>query len=182
MLELYCNFLTRFRDVTKFEVLEMDTSSLYLALADKELEYCDRPEMKTERQRLLSKDCRDSFTAGASGKYFPRKCYDKHKEQDKREPGLFKEEFGCTEMLCLCSKTYCCYDVVSKDFIFSCKCITKCLLEQSGDGPLDKYRRVLDEKVIVTSINRGSRTNNHTVATFEQMKKRLSPFYRERIV
>ena len=48
MLELYYNFFTRFCDVNKFEELEMDTDSLYLALAEKELEDCIRPEMKAE--------------------------------------------------------------------------------------------------------------------------------------
>ena len=37
MLELYYNFLERFCDVNKFEELEMDTDSLYLALSEKEL-------------------------------------------------------------------------------------------------------------------------------------------------
>ena len=31
MLELYYNFFTKFCDLTKFEELEMDTDSLYLA-------------------------------------------------------------------------------------------------------------------------------------------------------
>ena len=35
-LELYCNFFGRFCDVNMFEVLEMDTDSLYLALSEKE--------------------------------------------------------------------------------------------------------------------------------------------------
>ena len=48
MLELYYNFFTRFCDVKNFEELEMDTDSLYLALAEKELEDCIRPEMRTE--------------------------------------------------------------------------------------------------------------------------------------
>ena len=34
MLELYYNFFTRFCDLNKFEELEMDTDSLYLALAE----------------------------------------------------------------------------------------------------------------------------------------------------
>ena len=38
LLELYYNFFTRFCDLNKFEELEMDTDSLYLALAAKELE------------------------------------------------------------------------------------------------------------------------------------------------
>ena len=48
MLELYYNFFTRFCDVNKFEELEMDTDSLYLALAAKEMVVCIRPEKRAE--------------------------------------------------------------------------------------------------------------------------------------
>ena len=182
MLELCYNFFTRFCDVNKFEKLEMDTDLLYLALAKKELEDCIRPEMRAEWQTLRSNDRVDSFTADAVANFFPRTCCVKHKQHDKREPGLFKEEFRCTEMLCLCSKTYCCYDVTSNKLKFSSKGLNKRVLEQSGDGPLEKYRRVLNDKVNVTSNNRGFRTNNHFVATYEQVKKSLSYFYPKRIV
>ena len=47
-LELYYNFFTKYCDVNKFEEVEMDTDSLYLALAEKELEACIRPEMRAE--------------------------------------------------------------------------------------------------------------------------------------
>ena len=109
--------------------------------------------MRAEWQRLRSKDCVDSFTADAVANFFPRTCCVKHKQHDKRQPGLFKEEFRCTEMLCLCSKTYCCYDVTSNKPKFSSKGLKKRVLKQSGDGPLEKYRRVLNEKVKVTSNN-----------------------------
>ena len=71
MLELYYNFFTRFCDVNKFEVSEMDTDSLYLALAENELEDCIRPEMRAEWQRLRSNDCVDTFTADAVANFFP---------------------------------------------------------------------------------------------------------------
>ena len=176
LLELYYNFFTRFCDVNQFEELEMDTDSLYLALAEKELEDCIRPEMRAEWQRLRSNDCVDNFLAHAVA------CCVKHKQHDKREPGLFKEEFRCTEMLCLCSKTYCCYDVTSNKPKFSSKGLNKRVLEESSDGPLEKYRRVLNELVNVTSNNRGFRTNNHSVATYEQVKKGLSYFHPKRNV
>ena len=89
ILELYYNFFTRFCDVNKLEELEMDTDSLYLALAEKELEDCIRPKIRTEWQRLRSNDCVDSFTADAVANFFPKTCCVKHKQQDKREPGLF---------------------------------------------------------------------------------------------
>ena len=121
MLELYYNFFTRFCDVNKFEELEMDTDLLYLALTEKELEDCIRTEMRAEWQMLRSNDCVDTFTADALANFFPRTCCVKHKQHDKREPGLFKEEFRCTELLCLCSETYCCYDVASNKLKFSSK-------------------------------------------------------------
>ena len=162
MLELYYNFITRFRDVNKFEELEMDTDSLYLALAEKELEDCIRPEMRTEWQRLRSNDCVDNFTTDAVANFLPRTCCVKQKQHDKREPGQFKEEFRCTEMLCLCSETYCCYDVTSIKLKFSSKGLNKRVLEESGDGPVEKYRRVLNGTVKVTSNKRGVQTNNHS--------------------
>ena len=182
ILELYYNFFTRFCDVNKFEELEMDTDSRYLALAEKELEDCIRPEMRAEWQGLRSNDCVDNFTADAVANFFPRTCCVKHKQHDKREPGLFKEDFSCTEMLCLCSKTYCCYDVTSIKLKINCKPVNKRVLEQSGEGPLEKYRRVSNEMVNVTSNNKGFRSNNHSVATGEQVKKGLSCFHPKRIV
>ena len=182
MLELYYNFFTRICDIQNFEELEMDTDSLYLALAQKELEDCIRPETRAELQRLRSIDCVDTFTADGVAKFFPRTCFVKYKQHDKREPGLFKEEFRCTEMLCLCSKTYCCYDVTSNENKFSSKGLNKRVLEQSGDRPLEKYRRVLNKKVNVTSNNRGFRTNNHSVATYEKVKKGLCYSYPKEIV
>ena len=182
MLELYYNFITRFCDVNNLEELEMDTDSPYLALAEKEQEDCIRPEMGAEWQRLRSNDCVDTFTADAVANFFPRTCCVKHKQHDKREPGLSKEEFRCTETLCLCSKTYCCNEVTSKKPKFSNKGLNKRVLEQSDDGPLEKNRRMLNEKVNISSNNRGYRTKNHSVATYEEVKKGLSYFFPKRIV
>ena len=52
----------------------MDTDSLYLALAEKELEDYIRPEMRAEWQRLRSDDCVNSFTADDLANFFPRTC------------------------------------------------------------------------------------------------------------
>ena len=153
--------------VGKLEELEMDADSLYLALAEKELEECVKPEMRAEWQRLRSNDCVDSFTAGAVANFFPRTWSVKHKQHDKRERSLFRGEFRCRDMLCLCSETYCCYDVTSNKIEFSGKGLYKHVLEQSGNGPLERYRRVVNEMVNVISDNRGLRTNNHFVATDE---------------
>ena len=70
-------------------------------------------------------------------------------------------------MLCLCSKTYCCHDSKS---------------QESGDEPMSKYRQVLDEAVNLKSMNRGFKTINHAVVTYEQTKKGLGCFYPKREV
>ena len=73
--------------------------------------------------------------------------------------------------------TYCCFDNKSDKFKFSSKGVNKGV---SGDGPMSKYRRVLDEAIILTSTIRGFRTINHMVATYEQTKKGISYFYPKR--
>ena len=140
------------------------------------------PEKRAEWDQLRSKDCTDSFTGNATDNFFPRTCCIAHKKHDEREPGIFKEEFRCAEMFCLCSKTYCCYDKQAIKYKFSSEGLNKRTLEDFGDGPMSKYRKVLEEAVSVASTNKGFRTIQHRVATFEQTKKRLSYFYPKRIV
>ena len=65
---------------------------------------------KVEWELMRTKDCKVDFTANATTNFFPRTCCAEHKKHDKREPGLIKEEFRSTEMLCLCSNNYSCYD------------------------------------------------------------------------
>ena len=86
-------------------------------------------------------------------------------------------------MLCLFSKTYCCYDKQTNKHNFSSEGLNKRTLEDCGDGgPMSKYRKMLEESVNVTSTNRGFRTYQHSVATYGQTKKSLSYFYPKRIV
>ena len=182
MLELYYKFFKKFCDTEKYEELEMDTDSLYLALSEENLEDNILPEKRNEWEAIRSRDYTDSFTANATGNFSSRTCCSAHKEHDKREPGLFKEEFRCTETLCLCRKTYCCYDRKSNKYKFSSKGLNKRTLEDGGDGPMTKYRKVLEEAVNVTSTKRGFQTMKHSVATYKQTKKRLSYFDPKRLV
>ena len=160
----------------------MDTVSLYLTLYEKEWYDCSREESIIEWELLGTEDCKDDFTANAITKFFPRTCCTEHKKQDKREPGPFKEHFRCTEMLCFCSKTYCCYDSNSNKYKFSNKGLNKRTLEDCGDGPMTKYRKVLDKVMNVTSTHGSFQTVHHSVVFCEQTKKRLSYFYPKRFV
>ena len=174
MLELYYNFCKNFCDTEKYGELETDTDSLYLALLEENLEDIILPEKGNEWEAIRLRDCTDSFTENATGNFFPWTCCTAHKKHDKRESGLFKENFSCSEMLCLCSKTYCCYDRMSNKYKFSSKWLNKRTLEDCGDGPMSKYRKVLAEALNVSSTNRGFRAMKYSVATYEQTKKGLS--------
>ena len=160
----------------------MDTNSLFLAPSEENLEDIILPEKTNEWEAISSRDCTDSFTAKATSNFLPRTCCTAHKKHDKREPGLLKEEFKCLEMLCLCSKTYCCYDRKSSKYKLSSKGLNKRTLEDCGDGPMSKYRKVLEEAVNVTLTNRGFRTLKQSVATYGQTKKGLCYFYPKRLV
>ena len=155
MLELYYNSIKKFCDTAKYEEFEMDTDSLYLALTEKNSEDFILPVKRNKWEAIRSRDCTDSLTANATGNFFPKTCCTAHKKHDNREPGLFKEEFRCSEMLCFCSQTYCCYDRKSNEYKFCSKRLNKRTLEDCGDGPMSKYRNVIEEAVNVTSTNRG---------------------------
>ena len=62
----------------------MDNHSIYLALAEKELEDCMRPEMKAEWEQRQSKVSTDCFTADAVEISFLQLCCDKITKHDKR--------------------------------------------------------------------------------------------------
>ena len=97
----------------------MDTDLLYLALAEEVLCDCFRPDKTASRAKIRDIDCIDSFKADTKSIFFPRATCSIHRKLDKREPGLFKEELRCTIILCLCSKTYCCYNNKSDKLNFS---------------------------------------------------------------
>ena len=95
MLKLNYNFFKKFCDTHKYEELEMDTDSFYLALSEENLKDVILPEKRTEWDELHSNDCSHNFTSNATDSFFPRTCCNAQKKHDKREPGLFKEEFRC---------------------------------------------------------------------------------------
>ena len=182
MLEFYYNFFKKFSDTEKQEELGMDTDSLCLALSEGNLEDIILPEKRNDWEALRSRDCIDSLFANATDNFFPRTCCAAHTKHDKREPGLFIEEFRRSDMLCLCSKTYCCYDRKSNKYKVSSKGLNSRTLEDCGDGPMSNYRKVLEEAVNVTSTNRGFRAMKQSVAIYEQTEKGLSRFYQKRLV
>ena len=85
---------------------------------------------------MQSRDCTDEFSAYSTTRFFLRTSFAKYKKHDRREPGLFKAEFRCTEMICFCSKTFCVCDSQSKKLRINSIGLNKRMLEDNGDGPM----------------------------------------------
>ena len=81
-------------------------------------------------------------------------------KHDKRDHALFKEDFHCLEMICLCSKTYFCDDSLADKNNFGTKGLIKRPLEDCGFRPKSKHRKLLEEIVNVTSTRGGCLTYN----------------------
>ena len=131
---------------------------------------CTRSKRMQEWEFLRSKDCKDSSTADACSKFLPPTY---KKKLHKREPGLFKEEFRSALLLCLFNKTYCSYNSLGNKNMPSCKGLNKRTFENSGDEPMAKYRKLLDETDNLISTNRGFHTKNHCAGSYEETKKEL---------
>jgi hypothetical protein len=87
MLELYYNFLDKFCDKSKFEEIEMDTDSLYMAISVdtiNDLVFTMRnncthlTDTQLQWLEMRSRDCRDDFEADPECNFFPRTCCDKN--------------------------------------------------------------------------------------------------------
>ena len=160
----------------------MDTGSLYIALSHISLEDGIKAELKKNFEHYPKKDCSNEVSANSTIHFLPRTCGARHIKHNKREFALFKEKFCCTEKLCLCSKTYCCFHMSTAKTKFSSKVLSKWTFEEPGAVTLEEHRRVLSEKTNVQSTYRGFRTVQHSLCTYGQTKGRLSYFYRKRIV
>ena len=121
-MQLYNHFLNEFWDVNKFGELELDTGSLYFALAEKELEDCIQAEMKAEFEGVRSKDCTDSFTADAIINSFRQSAVTSTKNMT-RESLDFPEKNSDVQRRCVYVATYFppldllhCYSQVATNF------------------------------------------------------------------
>ena len=72
MLELYYNFFDKFWHVQKIEELEMDTDSLYLALAHENLYECIKPDIRSIWNEMRSNDGTDFFHANSTSNFFSK--------------------------------------------------------------------------------------------------------------
>ena len=72
--ELYYKFFEKICDTDKYEELERETDSLYIALSEENLEDVILPKKRAKWDQLRLIGWTDNFTANATDKFFPRTC------------------------------------------------------------------------------------------------------------
>ena len=158
MLQFYYEFLDFYLDRRDFELIQMDTDSMYFALSHERLKDAIRPgyesEFEEEKKRWLAWD-----------------------KWSNREPGLFKLEKEGTHAIALCSKCYHIKDQATGQAKVSSKGVNK----RQNEMRLERFERALarDRDVVV---NRGFRMRDGSMYTYEQRKLGLSAYYDKRWV
>ena len=158
MLQFYYEFLDFYLDRRDFELIQMDTDSMYFALSRERLEDAIRPGYETqfeeEKKRWLAWD-----------------------KWSNREPGLFKLEKEATSGIALCSKCYHMEDQATGKAKVSSKGVNK----RQNEMRRERFERALagDRDVVV---NRGFRMRDGAMYTYEQRKLGLSAYYDKRWV
>jgi G:T-mismatch repair DNA endonuclease (very short patch repair protein) len=186
MLQFHYDMLDRFVDRADYQLAQMDTDSLYLALSTACLEDAVKPELKRTFYREFSS-------------WFPGQACDAHAEEfvfrrlqqvappthpcclarrqfDKRRPGLFKEEYNGSGIIALCSKTYFCFGEGGDKYS------SKGLSQHTNRLTQDRFREVLTSRVSGGGVNRSFRTDGVSVYTYHQQRRSLSFVYLKRRV
>ena len=158
MLQFYYDFLDFYLDRRDFELIQMDTDSMYFALSREKLEDAIRPgyepQFEEDKKRWLAWD-----------------------KWSNREPGLFKLEKEGTHAIALCSKCYHIKDQATGQAKVSSKGVNK----RQNDMRAERFERALaGDRDMVT--NRGFRMRDGSMYTYEQRKLGLSAYYDKRWV
>ena len=158
MLEFYYDFLDKFVDRRDFELIQMDTDSMYMALSRDGIDDIIKPDLKDEYLAV-------------------KKEFLTTTEFDKRTPGLFKDEFQGARMIALTSKCYYADRGDDDSPKISCKGVSK----RQNNLTWRRYYEALFGAVD-RATNKGFRVDHGKVVTYDQNKLGLSAYYDKRVV
>ena len=174
MLEFYYNFLDYYFDRRGFELLQMDTDSLYIAWSGKNIDDLAKPELREE------------YHNGGKAKFLSMSKY------HDRTPGLFKQEFQGTRMIALTSKCYyadTCGSASGQDDksrsmplgSSTAKCSCKGVSKMQNSMSWERYLEALNGS-IDKAQNTGFRLLGSGIYTYTQSKLGLSVYYDKQMV
>ena len=156
MLQFYYEFLDHYLDRRDFELIQMDTDSMYFALSHEKLEDAIKPGYE------------DQFEED-------KKLWLAWDKWSNREPGLFKLEKQGTRAIALCSKCY----YVEGEVAGQAKVSAKGVNKRQNQLRWERYEQALEGRRD-KATNRGFRMHNGAMYTYEQRKLGLSAYYDKR--
>ena len=158
MLQFYYEFLDFYLDRRDFELIQMDTDSMYLALSREKIEDAIKPGYEAQFEE-------------------DKKLWLAWDKWSNREPGLFKLEKQGTRAIALCSKCY----YVEEEASGQAKVSSKGVNKHQNELRWERYDRALEGSRDMAT-NRGFRMHNGAMYTYEQRKLGLSAYYDKRWV
>ena len=158
MLQFYYEFLDFYFDRRDFELIQMDTDSMYFAFSREKLEDAVRPGYETQFEE-------------------DKKLWLAWDKWSNREPGLFKLEKQATFGIALCSKCFYMEDRATGQAKVSSKVVNK----RQNEMRAERFERALEGSRDMAT-NRGFRMHNGAMYTYEQRKLGLSAYYDKRWV
>ena len=191
MLDFFYNCVQKYVSKEDYSLVQCDTDSMYFSISGNSLDMVIKPESREAFYKNFhlwfpSPSCdrhRDLFVrTKTSGNDWDSDCEDCKKRQafDKRTPGLFKLEWSGDGCIALTSKTYVCFGGDSK--FKDTKVASKGLSTSLNTLTRDIYFSVLESKKPRGGLNRGFRTMDHKVITYEQSRDALPYLYIKRKV
>ena len=158
MLQFYYDFLDKYINRRDYELIQMDTDSMYFALSYDTLEEAVKPELLKKFENN-------------------KKQWLSWNKWSNREPGLFKLEKEGTRAIALYSKCY----YVEDEQSGKAKMSSKGVSQKQNELLWSRYEMALDGyKHMVTNI--GFRMKDGAMYTYEQYKLGLSAYYDKRWV
>ena len=158
MLQFYYEFLDFYFDRRDFELIQMDTDSMYFAFSREKLEDAVRPGYEAQFEE-------------------DKKLWLAWDKWSNREPGLFMLEKQATFGIALCSKCFYMEDRATGQAKVSSKGVNK----HQNEMRAERFERALEGSRDMAT-NRGFRMHNGAMYTYEQRKLGLSAYYDKRWV
>ena len=184
MLEFYYDCLDYYLNREDYELVQMDTDSIYFAVSYK----LSNENLESHPLLPLVKSGKIFFAGHStisvtiigpdfSKHYFPRQCCQKHNVYNQKTPGLFKLEKSGVAITGLCSKTYCLKlcDGGEKSAV---KGVNKSKLQHT----YERMNQVLQSSETQEETNMGFRMDSRKMKTYEETKKAFNYLYLKRQV
>lgn len=196
MLQFAFDFLDKFISRRDYQLCEMDTDSLYMALSGESLDDLVKPELRhnyfiEKRKWMPVPACEKHYneyvhTKTRNETWTAAECCLAQLRYDARTPGLFKSEWEGDGMLYLNAKTYICFTHSQNDnpnvLYINDKWSAKGVVKKQNKLTPEHFFNVLKTKKSQTVTNTNFKLVNQEMYTYSTSKIGLSYLYIKRRV